>query len=216
MIKDIPAPTLQRLPLYYRELRLASQNGTEFLSSQELGNRVGVPAVQVRKDLSNLAEQGRPGVGYHTTRLADYLERYLGLNRDKRAVLVGAGNLGRALALFPGFGNYGMQIVALFDKNPDVIGTQVGDLVVRSITELGNSVKCLNVPIGIITTPAEAAQTVAEAMIRCGIRAIWNFSPCKLEVEDGIFVRNEDLAAQLSVLSHHVQKMRLSEDENSR
>lgn len=213
MKKSIPLPTLKRLPLYYRELKRASEQGVPYLSSGTLGANAGIPAVQVRKDLSHLDEKGKSGVGYDTNILAAHLEDYLGLVNDKEAILVGAGNLGRALALYPGFDAYGLKIVVLFDSDPDKVGTRVGNLEIVSMEKLENLTARLGIRIGIITTPPRVAQEVADHMVAAGIKAIWNFAPRNLTVPGGIFVKDEDLAAGLAVLSHAVEHPKASQTE---
>jgi len=202
MATPIPAPTLQRLPLYYRALARAAESGTRTLTSSDVGTRVGVSPVQVRKDLGHLDERGKPGVGYETAVLAARLAGYLGLANNKDAVLVGAGNLGRALALYSGFEDYGLRIVALFDSDPAKVGSRVGATEVIATEALEDVARRLGVCIGIITTPASAAQGAAEALVAGGVRAIWNFAPVSLVVPDGVFVKDESLAASLAVLSY--------------
>ena len=211
MTSRIPLPSLKRLPLYYRELKRAAAQGTPYLSSKELGAQAGVPAVQVRKDLSHLNEKGKPGVGYDTAGLAAHLKDTLGLAKDKEAVLVGAGNLGQALALYSGFGAYGFQIVMLFDNDLEKVGTQVGGVEVMPVERIETQVSRLGVRIGIITTPARAAQSVADQMVAGGITAIWNFAPRNLVVPDGVFVKNEDLTTSLSVLSYAIETMQIAD-----
>jgi redox-sensing transcriptional repressor len=206
----IPQPTLRRLPLYYRRLREAVQAGAAYISSEELGQSAGVLAVQVRKDLSYLSEYGRPGVGYSAQALAADLEEFLGLVNDKEAVLAGVGSLGRALALYQGFERFGLQIIALFDSDPDKLGELPNGRLVFSIDKLSNLVKRLQVQIGIITVPPEAAQGVADAMVEGGIRVIWNFAPVKLALPADVFVKNEDLAAELATLSYHVTRRKVA------
>ncbi len=200
----IPRPSLRRLPIYYRRLRQALAEGVEYLSSDDLGQSAGVPGAQVRKDLSYLAEFGRAGVGYPVAALAAHLEDYLGLLNDKEAVLVGVGNLGRALALYPGFRSYGLQIIALFDSDPAKWGELEDGRQVFPVDKLTDLARRLQVQIGIITVPDCAAQAIADAMIEGGIRVIWNFAPCRLRVPEHVFVKNEDLAAELATLSHHI------------
>jgi redox-sensing transcriptional repressor len=209
-MRSIPKPSLARLPLYYRCLMEALQKNLEYLSSSELGERCGAPAVQVRKDLSYLSQKGRSGVGYHVGELAAYLEAYLGLANEKDAALVGVGNLGRALALYPGFGAYGLQIVTLFDTDPLKVGSEVGGRTVFSVDRLTNLVKRLGIRIGIIATPARAAQTVADNMVAGDIKGIWNFAPVRLDVPEDVFVLQEDLAASLAVLSHHIRQLKVA------
>ncbi len=201
---SIPLPSLRRLPIYYRRLRRAIDEGQAVISSQELGDAADVPAAQVRKDLSHVGEVGRAGIGYDVAALADCLERFLGLVNDKEAVLVGVGNLGRALVSYPGFTRYGLRIVALFDSDPAKIGQVMGEHRVLSVAKLGDLVSRLHVQMGIITVPGEAAQPVADAMVAGGIRVIWNFAPVTLRVPDCVLLKNEDLAAELATLSHHI------------
>jgi len=202
----VPVPTLRRLPLYYRELKRAASQGLTHVSSKTLGERVGVPAVQVRKDMSYLDQKGRPGVGYEAQSLAAHLRDFLGLASEKQAVLVGVGNLGRALALYPGFHAYGLRIVGAFDNDLDKVGQRVGTLEILPVEALGDIVARLQVRVGIITTPADAAQDIADALVAGGIKGIWNFAPCRLAVPDGVFVKDEDLAVALAVLSHVVEQ----------
>ena len=205
----IPQPALRRLPIYYRRLRGAVEAGVAYVSSEELGISAGVPGVQVRKDLSGLSLYGRSGVGYEARALAADLEDFLGLVNDKEAVLAGAGNLGRSLALYKGFERYGLQIVALFDSDPARLGELPNGRTVFPIEKLANLVRRLQVQIGILAVPEEAAQSVADAMVSAGIKAIWNFAPCQLAVPADVFVKNEDLASELATLSYHVARRKI-------
>lgn len=200
----IPLPSLRRLPLYYRRLAEALEEGLTVISSDELGAAAGVAGAQVRRDLSYIREEGRPGIGYDVRALATRLEEFLGLVNDKEAVLVGAGNLGRALASYTGFSRYGLRIVALFDQDPAKVGMSIGEHQVLPIGKLANLVSRLHVQMGIITVPAASAQSVADLMVAGGIRIIWNFAPCRLTLPDSVLVKNEDLAAELATLSHHI------------
>jgi len=200
----IPQPSLHRLPIYYRQLLAALDAGREYVSSDELGRAAGVPGAQVRKDLSYLAEKGRPGVGYQAYKLSEHLEEFLGLVNDKEAVLVGAGNLGNTLVSYPEFERYGLQIIALFDADPAKCGLSIAGRQVLPITKLENLVRRLRIKMGIITVPASAAQSVADQMVAGGIMVIWNFAPCTLTLPDYILVKNEDLAVELAILSHHI------------
>ena len=205
----IPLPSLRRLPVYYRRLRQALDERLAVISSQELGDAADVPAAQVRKDLSHVGLVGRAGVGYEVAALAECLERLLGLVHDKEAVLVGVGNLARALISYPGFTRYGLRIVALFDADPAKVGTVLGEHRILPVSELADLTRRLQVQMGIITVPAEAAQFVAEQMVAGGITVIWNFAPTTLQVPDCILVKNEDLAAELATLSHHMSRRHL-------
>ncbi|NLD45403.1 MAG: redox-sensing transcriptional repressor Rex [Chloroflexi bacterium] len=200
----IPLPSLRRLPIYYRRLRRAIDEGQGVISSQELGEAADVPAAQVRKDLSHVGEVGRPGIGYDVAILADYLEHFLGLVNDKEAVLVGVGNLGRALVSYPGFTRYGLRIVALFDSDPAKVGQTMGEHRILPVSKLADLTRRLHVQMGIITVPGRAAQEVADQMVAGGVSVIWNFAPATLQVPDEVLVKNEDLAAELATLSHHI------------
>ena len=207
----IPEPSLRRLPVYYRLLRQAIDAGVEVVSSRELGESAGVPDAQVRKDLSYLALAGRPGIGYDARSLAAQIEEFLGLVNDKEAVLVGAGNLGLALAMYPGFVRYGLQIVALFDNDPAKLGELPDGRQVLPVAKLTDLVRRLQVRMGIITAPERVAQEIADAMVAGGIQVIWNFAPCKLKAPDDVWVKNQDLAAELATLSHHISQRRIRE-----
>lgn len=168
-----------------------------------------MPGAQVRRDLSYLEEAGLPGVGYDARSLAAHLEEFLGLVNDKEAILVGLGNLGQALALHPGFKRYGLQMIALFDNDAAKVGQVVGDREILPVEKLSNLSQRLHIQIGIITVPAESAQEVADAMVAGGIKVIWNFAPCRLTVPENVLVKNEDLAAELAMLSHHITQSKI-------
>lgn len=210
----IPIPTLYRLPIYYHCLMAAIQEGEEFVSSLELGQVAGANPEQVRKDLGFLEGQGRSRVGYDARKLAATIEDYLGLMNDKEAVLVGAGNLGRALAMYD-FTRYGLKIVVLFDKDPQKIGKKVGDLHVLSVQKLGNLAKRMGIRIGIITTPPGSAQEVADIMVANGIKAIWNFSTLRLKVPSDVMVRNVDLSSELVIISQYIKSLGLHNQDGS-
>jgi redox-sensing transcriptional repressor len=195
--------------IYYRRLKTGLQNGEKFISSTDLGLEADASPEQVRKDLSFLPSQGRSRVGYPTQALAGIIEDYLGLVHDKEAILVGAGNLGRALALYPGFAQYGLKITVLFDSDPQKIGSQVGNLQVLPVSKLTNLVQRMMIQIGILTTPTDVAQEVTDAMVAGGIKAIWNFTNARLVVPNDVFVRNTDLSPELVMISHYVKGLAL-------
>jgi redox-sensing transcriptional repressor len=201
---NVPRPSVMRLPHYYRRLLQAIRDGQRIISSQELGEEVGVPAAQARRDLSYLGEAGRPGVGYNVQELAARLEQFLGLTEVKEAVLVGTGNLGRALASYPGFARYRLHIAALFDRDPAKLGTRIGLLQVYPMEELAPFVRERGIKIGILAVPAPPAQAIAEQMAEAGIRAIWNFAPVSLQLPPTVMVFNEDLAARLATVSYYI------------
>lgn len=207
--KAIPKPSLQRLPIYYRILKNAIEHDEEFISSAELGRRAKVSPQNVRKDLAFLPEQGQAGIGYSILALANCLEDTLGLLKSKDAVIVGAGNLGKALALYPGFDKSGIQIVVAFDNDADKVGEKIGDIPIMPIDKISNLVRRMKLKIGIITTPAETAQEMADLLVAGGCKAIWNFTPTMLKVPDDVMVRNEDLSVGIMVLSHYIESMKV-------
>ena len=207
----IPRPSLNRLPLYYRHLIELAEKNVGITSSEELGEAVNVPAAQVRKDLTFLGELGRPGVGYEVLSLAAHLEEVLGIVNDKEAVLVGAGRLGTALASYEGFRKYGLNIIALFDSDPEKVGQTVCDKSVFPISKLSNLVRRLNVQLGIIAVPASCAQEISDLLVQSGIKVIWNFAPVHLKVPDQVWVENEDLAVRLAALSYHITQQKIQE-----
>ncbi|MFI5359043.1 MAG: redox-sensing transcriptional repressor Rex [Halanaerobiales bacterium] len=201
----IPKATIERLPLYYRCLeKISAYEEDEVVSSRELGERLGIPPTQVRKDLSYYGEFGRRGVGYHVEDLKKSLAKILGINKTWPAVLVGAGNLGRALVNYEGFQKMGLQITDVIDSDLDKIGNKVGDITVRSSKDLEEIVKTRQIKIGIIAVPASAAQDVTDLLIAAGIKSIWNFAPTRLVVPEGIIVRNEDLSVGITSLIYHL------------
>lgn len=202
----LPKPCLMRLPHYYRRLLQAMHEGQSIISSDELGEEAGVPAAQARKDLSYLGEFGRPGVGYDVNELAAHLEKILGLNEPKEAILIGVGNLGRALASYPGFARYRLHITAAFDLDPAKIGQRIGSIRVLPLEELEPFIRQNNVQMVILAVPAAQAQSIADRLSAAGIRLIWNFAPVALRVPEGVMVFNEDLAARLATLSFFLMR----------
>ncbi len=198
----VPKFTLKRLPYYYRCVCSQEEQGQAYVSSEEIARAAQVHAVQVRRDLALFGAMGQAGLGYQVTLLKVKLEEILGLKNTNEAVLVGVGRLGRAIVDYSGFEHYGLNIVALFDADPELIGTRVSGREVFPVGELEHIVKRLRIKVGIITVPADWAQAIAGIMIRAGIRAIWNFAPVSLEVPADAVVRNEDLAAGLATLFH--------------
>ena len=202
MKASIPAATVARLPVYLRCL-LSLPSDRTTCSSEELAEIAGVQSAQVRKDLSLVGLRGVRGVGYDVEGLRHQITTLLGLDREYRVIIVGAGNLGRALASFEGFGEWGFNTVALFDVDPTKVGTSVAGLPVASMSELEGIVEETGASIGIIATPPEAAQDVADRLSASGIRSILNFAPRVLKV-DGVDVRRVDLSSELQILAHHL------------
>ncbi len=202
---NIPKATIERLPLYYRCLdKLATFEEVEVVSSKDLGGRLGIPSTQVRKDLSYYGEFGRRGVGYNVQELKRSVGRILGVDKIWPAVIVGAGNLGRALVNYGSFEIMGLEIVEVFDNDLSKIGNLINGIEVKSIQSIKENLEGKNIKLGVISVPADAAQEVADEMVEAGIKAIWNFAPTRLYVPENIVVRNEDLAVGIVSLIYHL------------
>jgi redox-sensing transcriptional repressor len=197
----IPRPTLQRLPAYLAVLKRMGPAGDEQVACTYIAERLGLDAVQVRKDLQFTGVIGRPRVGYTTTDLIAAIESTLGWDNFSDAFLVGAGNMGAALLGHAQLRSYGLQIVAAFDTDKTKVGTTLQGKKVFALAKLPELAKRMHIHIGIITVPAEAAQSVAELLLEGGIRAIWNFAPTSVTVPPDVIVENADLSRSLAVLT---------------
>lgn len=204
--RRIPEAALGRLPIYLRILVDLAADQTTQVSSEQLAELAGVNAAKVRKDLSYLGTYGTRGVGYDVQFLMYQVQRELGLNQSWPVVIVGAGNLGQALANFTGISERGFHIVGVVDKDESKIGTLVGGVRVKHADELAQIARSKNVSIGIIATPAQHAQEAADALVRAGIGSIMNFAPMVVAVPRGVNVRKVDLALELQILSYHEQR----------
>ena len=198
--------SIPRLFLYHRGLEDALRAGDKVLTSQELAARIGrgMSSTQIRKDLSYLGSFGRRGQGYDVTVLVKKLGRVLGLDRDWRIAIVGFGNLGRALGTFLELREEKFHIAAIFDSDPQLVGSTWHGVTIRDETELEAVLPELGCGIGIIAVPASVAQRVAERLVRAGVGALLNFAPVNLSVDAGVAVRTIDLASELSLLTHHL------------
>jgi redox-sensing transcriptional repressor len=203
--RRIPEATVARLPVYLRSLLEIAGDATT-VSSERLAELAGVNAAKVRKDLSYLGSYGTRGVGYDVEYLLFQMSRELGLTQHWPVVIVGIGNLGHALANYGGFDASGFHVVALVDSDPSKIGQVVGDATVRPMSELPDVVRDNEVVIGIIATPAHAAQDVADLLVAAGVTSILNFAPAVLTVPEGVSLRKVDLAVELQILSFHQQR----------
>jgi redox-sensing transcriptional repressor len=203
--RRIPEATVARLPVYLRSL-LELNGDTTTVSSERLAEMAGVNAAKVRKDLSYLGSYGTRGVGYDVEYLLFQMNRELGLHQHWPVVIVGIGNLGNALANYGGFSASGFHIVALVDADPAKVGQVVADQAVRSLDELPALVREHSIAIGIIATPAGAAQSVADRLVEAGVESILNFAPALVNVPEGVSLRKVDLAVELQILSFHQQR----------
>ena len=203
---SISNATIDRLPLYFRTLRLVQDEGRDIISSEELGRRLGITPEQIRKDLASFGQFGKKGVGYYVNELKRNVGEILGLNNHWNIAIVGLGHLGAALANYQNFVTLGFNLVALFDQDPNVIGTIVNHVKVDDIKHLKAVVKERNIQIGIIAVPAAFAQGVADQLVDAGVKGIWNFAPIKMKVPDTMHIVNEDLSIGLSSLSYHITR----------
>ena len=196
----LPEPTLRRLPWYLAYLKLLKDKGEEYVSSTQISKEINVDASQIAKDLSFINISGKTRVGYEVNSLVEVLEDFLGFTKTHRAFILGAGSLGAALLHDNGLEQYGLQVVAAFDVNPNKIGTVINGIPVYHIDELQKYRQEMNVSIGILTVPVDKAQAVADRIIECGIKAIWNFTPFRIRVPHNIVVQNTSIYAHLAVM----------------
>jgi redox-sensing transcriptional repressor len=202
----IPEATVARLPVYLRALNSLVDAGTTTCSSEELAGAAGVNSAKLRKDLSHLGSYGTRGVGYDVEYLRYQISREVGLTQDWPVVIVGIGNLGHALANYSGFSSRGFRTVALLDADPARTGQVVAGTRIRSFGELDAIVREHEVAIGVIATPASAAQDVADRMVAAGISSILNFAPAVIVVPAEVDVRKVDLSIELQILAYHEQR----------
>ncbi len=198
--------TISRLPKYLRYLKQIIDNGEENVSSAKMAEALCLNPIQVRKDLALISPvSGKPKLGFAARELVAALEDFLGCNNVKDALLIGVGGLGSTLLSYGGFKNYGLNIVAAFDIKEELINKKINGIPVFSVNKLNDIVERLNIRMGIITVPSDAAQEIADRMVESGILAIWSFAPTHLKIPDNIAVKYEDLAASLAVLSRELK-----------
>ncbi|WP_280266425.1 redox-sensing transcriptional repressor Rex [Nocardia wallacei] len=199
--KDIPQATVARLATYLRVLAMLADEGVLIVSSEELAVAAGVGSAKLRKDLSFLGPNGVRGVGYDVAKLRARIEDVLGLSGGHRVILVGAGNLGRALVGYGGFRRRGFSMVGIFDSDPKIIGETVNGLAVRDVAELRAAVAELEPTIAVITVPDATAQAVCDDLVAAGVQSILSFSPTTLDAPASVEVRRVDLAVEMQMLS---------------
>jgi redox-sensing transcriptional repressor len=203
--RQIPDIVVGRLPVYLRALSFLIAEGRQITSSQELGDRLGISSAQIRKDLSHFGEFGKQGTGYDINFLYEQLRQILKVSRMWDVVLVGAGNLGKAIADYNGFKGKGFHIRAIFDNSPDKIGQPMGidNIAVTPVSELTDFIKNNGITIGIIATPAEEAQAVARTMVEAGVKAILNYAPITLTVPSNVRVQYIDPVVGLQRMTYY-------------
>ncbi len=202
--EKIPDIIIGRLPIYLRALQRMADNGIKTTSSQELGEHVGISAAQIRKDISQFGEFGKQGTGYSIAYLLDKLREILKVNRIWDVALIGAGDMGHALANYQDFQNRGFQIVSIFDNNKEKIGNKIGEFVILDAEKIVESIKAANIKIAMLTVPAPAAQSVADKLIQAGVRAILNYAPISLNVPNNVKVQYIDPATHLQRMTYYL------------
>jgi redox-sensing transcriptional repressor len=202
----IPDATVARLPVYLRALYTLAERGVSTVASDELAGAAGVNSAKLRKDLSHLGSYGIRGVGYDVEYLVYQVSRALGLTQNWPVVIVGAGNLGRALAHYGGFATRGFRIEAVLDTDPFLVGGSVSGVEVRHVNELESVVSDKKIAIGVIAVPVGAAQAVCDRLVAAGVTSILNFAPLVLNVPPGVDVRKVDLSIELQILAFHAQR----------
>lgn len=196
--------TLSRLPLYLNYLKLLDFSETPTISAAEIARSLGLNPVLVRKDLALISSGGRPKVGHPTETLYMDIQHYLSCDEPVLAVLVGAGNLGSALMAYDGFKGYGIDIFCAFDADPSLAGRMIKGRPILDIRKMPDFCLKNQIRIGIITVPATYAQQICDALVDCGVSAIWNFAPIHLKVPPHVLVQNENMACALALLSKHL------------
>ncbi len=202
--EKIPDIIVGRLPIYLRALQRMADNGLKTTSSQELGERVGISAAQIRKDISQFGDFGKQGTGYSIEYLLIKLREILKVDRSWDVVLVGAGDMGHALVNYQGFKNRGFRVAAIFDADKNKLGQKIGELTIESAENLVERIKALDVKIAALTIPASAAQEVADKLVQAGVRAILNYAPITLTVPENVKVQYIDPSVHLQRMTYYL------------
>jgi redox-sensing transcriptional repressor len=200
----IPDIIIGRLPIYLRALQRMADKGVQTTSSQELGERVGISAAQIRKDISQFGEFGKQGTGYRISFLIDKLREILKIDYIWDVVIVGAGDMGHALARYQGFVNRGFRVLMVFDNDRAKVGQQVGEFVIKDISEMIENIQAAGVQVAMLTVPATAAQETAEMLVKAGVKAILNYAPISLNVPDDVRVQHIDPATHLQRMTYYL------------
>jgi redox-sensing transcriptional repressor len=202
--KVIPNIVVGRLPLYLRTLQRMLQEGRQVTSSQELGERLGISAAQIRKDLSQFGEFGKQGTGYNIEYLTNQLQKILRVDKIWDVLVVGAGDVGHAIARYQGFQNRGFRIAMVFDSDPKKIGQKIGEFVIRDFDKITQDAKEAGIKIAMLAVPAPQAQDVTNKLVEAGITEILNYAPININVPSGVHVEYNDPVIQLQKMSYHL------------
>ena len=202
--ESIPNPAVRRLSLYLRQLEAFQRKDRRTISSKQLGESLGLTDAQVRKDLAYFGQFGHPGIGYRVDELIAQVKRILGTDRTWNIMLVGAGNIGRALSSYRGFMAKGFRLVAVFDNDPGKVGKRLGPFTIQPLSDIPATVQKQQIRLSILAVPADAAQDVADQIVAAGVRGILNFAPVSLTVPPDVAMNSGDVAVQLEQLSFQV------------
>jgi redox-sensing transcriptional repressor len=203
--KQIPDIIVGRLPQYLRSLQRMAREGEKITSSQELGERLGLSAAQIRKDLSQFGEFGKQGTGYFIPYLIEQLQKILHVDHEWDAVVVGAGDIGRALAYYKGFANRGFKVKMVFDHDPAKIGTQIGDFIIQDYANMVKMIQQNDVKIAMIAVPSGSAQEVADRLVEAGVKAILSYAPISINLPEGVRVQYIDPSIHLQRMTFYLE-----------
>lgn len=196
----VPEPTLRRLPWYLSNIKLMKEKGEQYVSSTQISKEINIDASQIAKDLSYVNISGRTRVGYNIDALIEVLESFLGFTNMHKAFLFGVGSLGAALLRDSGLHHFGLEIVAAFDVNPELVGKDLNGIPIYHSDDFEAKMKEYDVNIGVLTVPINIAQEITDKMVDGGIKAVWNFTPFRIRVPENIVVQNTSLYAHLAVM----------------
>jgi redox-sensing transcriptional repressor len=202
--KEIPDIVVGRLPIYLRALQRMLEENRRVTSSQELGERLGISAAQIRKDLSQFGEFGKQGTGYSIEYLSDQIRKILKVDRVWDIAVIGAGDIGSAVARYQGFSNRGLRVAMLFDNDPGKIGTQIGEFTVKDTQSIKESIRQAGIQVAMIATPSQAAQEVADELVSSGVKAILNYAPINLSVPEDVRVQYVDPVIHLQRMTYYL------------
>ncbi len=200
----IPDIIIGRLPVYLRALQRMAENGMKTTSSQELGEHVGISAAQIRKDISQFGEFGKQGTGYSIPFLIDKLREIMKVNRMWDVAVVGAGDMGHALARYQGFTNRGFRVVMIFDNDPAKVGEKVGEFTIEDTSKLVDRIRSAKIKMAMMTVPASTAQAVADKLVQAGVKAILNYAPISINVPHNVHVQYIDPATHLQRMTYYL------------
>jgi redox-sensing transcriptional repressor len=205
----VPMPVIRRLPRYHRYLEELLKNDVKRISSRELSERMGVTASQIRQDLNNYGGFGQQGYGYNVEELYNTLTKILGLDKTYNTIIIGAGNLGQAIANYTNFERTGFSLKGIFDVNPRLFGLKIRDIEIMDVEILEDFLSKNKIDIAILCIPKDNSQIMADRLVKAGIKAIWNFSPIDLKVPDDVILENVHLSDSLLTLSYRINEENL-------